>query len=131
MSFTPGEKPVALIKLLNLVVFHCETKCILQCDTYFFINMIIESQWSLQFDQHVISGNSGQYEMASIWNIRKNNQYSSVPLSPSSIGPNVMHFPLRNTNQYKICKFCWGISSSFHNISQPNFAILLILRSSI
>jgi hypothetical protein len=33
----------------------------------------------------------------------------------------------RNTKVYKICKLCNAIFSAFYNISQPNFAILLIL----
>jgi hypothetical protein len=35
-----------------------------------------------------------------------------------------------NTNIYKICELQKAIFSSFYNISQPNFAILLILRCS-
>ena len=33
----------------------------------------------------------------------------------------------RNTKVYKICELCKAIFSAFYNISQPNFAILLIL----
>jgi hypothetical protein len=33
----------------------------------------------------------------------------------------------RNTKVHKICKLCKAIFSAFYNISQPNFAILLIL----
>jgi hypothetical protein len=33
----------------------------------------------------------------------------------------------RNTKVYKICKLCKAIFSAFYNISQSNFAILLIL----
>ena len=39
-------------------------------------------------------------------------------------GPNVVAISARNTKVYKICK---AIFSAFYNISQPNFAILLIL----
>jgi hypothetical protein len=35
-----------------------------------------------------------------------------------------------NTNIYKICELQKATFSSFYNISQPNFAILLILRCS-
>jgi hypothetical protein len=38
-------------------------------------------------------------------------------------------FYARNTNIYKICKLHRAIFSSFYNNSQPNFAILLVLRS--
>jgi hypothetical protein len=37
----------------------------------------------------------------------------------------------RNTKVYKIFKFCKAIFSAFYNISQPNFAILLILVCSL
>jgi hypothetical protein len=40
------------------------------------------------------------------------------------------YFPARNANIYKICELHRAIFSSFYNISQPNFAILLILRNS-
>jgi hypothetical protein len=39
-------------------------------------------------------------------------------------GPNVVAISARNTKVYKLCK---AIFSAFYNISQPNFAILLIL----
>ena len=39
-------------------------------------------------------------------------------------------FSARNTNVYKIWKLRRAIFSVFYNISPPNFAILLILRSS-
>ena len=39
-------------------------------------------------------------------------------------------FSARNTNIYKICKLYRAIFSVFYNISPPNFAILLIFRSS-
>jgi hypothetical protein len=32
-----------------------------------------------------------------------------------------------NKKVYKICELCKAMSSAFYNISQPNFAILLIL----
>ena len=35
------------------------------------------------------------------------------------------HFSARNTNIYKICQLRKAIFSTFYNISQPNFAILL------
>jgi hypothetical protein len=42
-------------------------------------------------------------------------------------GPNVVAISARNTKVYKIFELCKAIFSSFYNISQPNFAILLIL----
>jgi hypothetical protein len=42
----------------------------------------------------------------------------------------VVIFTARNTNIYKICKLHRAIFSSFYNISQPNFTVLLILRRS-
>jgi hypothetical protein len=39
-------------------------------------------------------------------------------------GPNVLAISARNTKVYKLCK---AIFSAFYKISQPNFAILLIL----
>ena len=39
-------------------------------------------------------------------------------------------FPVCNTNIYKICELRRAIFSTFYNISQPNFAVLLILRCS-
>jgi hypothetical protein len=39
-------------------------------------------------------------------------------------------FPARNANIYKICELHSAIFSSFYSNSQPNFAILLILRCS-
>ena len=42
-------------------------------------------------------------------------------------GPNVVAISARNTKLYKICELCKAIFSAFYNISQPNFAILLIL----
>jgi hypothetical protein len=44
--------------------------------------------------------------------------------------PKVVQIPVRNTNQYKICKFRRAIFSTFYNISQPNLAVLLILTCS-
>jgi hypothetical protein len=41
--------------------------------------------------------------------------------------PIVVGISTRNTKVYKICKLCKAIFSAFYNISQPNFAILLIL----
>jgi hypothetical protein len=41
--------------------------------------------------------------------------------------PNVVAISARNTKVYKICELCEAIFSAFYNISQPNFAILLIL----
>jgi hypothetical protein len=38
----------------------------------------------------------------------------------------VVIFTSRNTNIYKICELRRAILSSFYNIAQPNFAILLI-----
>ena len=38
-------------------------------------------------------------------------------------------FTARNANIYKICELHRAIFSSFYNISQPNFAILLILHA--
>jgi hypothetical protein len=48
----------------------------------------------------------------------------------TTFGSKVVHFPVRNTKSYKICKFRRAIFSSFYNISQSNFAILLILTCS-
>jgi hypothetical protein len=45
-------------------------------------------------------------------------------------GPNVVAISARNTKVYKICELCKAIFSAFYNISQSNFAILLILVSS-
>jgi hypothetical protein len=42
--------------------------------------------------------------------------------------PKVVIFTARNTNIYKICELHRAIFSSFYNISQPNFAVLLIRR---
>ena len=39
----------------------------------------------------------------------------------------VVIFTARQTNIYKICQLQRAIFSSFYNISQPNFAILLIV----
>jgi hypothetical protein len=43
-------------------------------------------------------------------------------------GSKMVMFPVRNANIYKICELHRAIFSSFYNNSQPNFAILLILR---
>ena len=40
--------------------------------------------------------------------------------------PKMLTIPARNTNIYKICKLFKIIFSKLYNISQPNFAILLI-----
>jgi hypothetical protein len=42
-------------------------------------------------------------------------------------GPNVVGISVRNTKVYKICELCKAMFSAFYNISEPNFAILLIL----
>jgi hypothetical protein len=42
-------------------------------------------------------------------------------------GPKMVAISARNTKVYKICDLCKAIFSAFYNISQPNFAILLIL----
>jgi hypothetical protein len=42
-------------------------------------------------------------------------------------GPNVVGISARNIKVYNICELCKAIFSAFYNISQPNFAILLIL----
>jgi hypothetical protein len=42
-------------------------------------------------------------------------------------GPNVVAISARNTKVYKVCELCKAIFSASYNISQPNFAILLIL----
>ena len=39
----------------------------------------------------------------------------------------VVAISARNTKVYKICELCKAIFSAFYNMSQPNFAILLIL----
>jgi hypothetical protein len=41
-------------------------------------------------------------------------------------GPNVVAISARDTKVYKICELCKALFSAFYNISQPNFAILLI-----
>jgi hypothetical protein len=40
--------------------------------------------------------------------------------------PKMVTISARNTNIYKIWKLCKAIFSKLYNISQPNFAILLI-----
>ena len=40
--------------------------------------------------------------------------------------PKMVTISAPNTNIYKICKLCKAIFSKLYNISQPNFAILLI-----
>jgi hypothetical protein len=42
------------------------------------------------------------------------------------VGPNVLAISARDTKVHKICQLCKAIFSAFYNISQPNFAILLI-----
>jgi hypothetical protein len=42
----------------------------------------------------------------------------------TTFGPKMVAISARNTKVYKLCK---AIFSAFYNISQPNFAILLIL----
>jgi hypothetical protein len=41
-------------------------------------------------------------------------------------GPNVLAISARNTKVKKNCELCKAIFSAFYNISQPNFAILLV-----
>ena len=48
----------------------------------------------------------------------------------TTFGSKMVIFHARNTNLYKICELHRAIFSSFYNISQPNFAILLILTCS-
>jgi hypothetical protein len=45
-------------------------------------------------------------------------------------GSRMVTFPARNANIYNICELHRAIFSSFYNILQPDFAILLILRCS-
>jgi hypothetical protein len=45
----------------------------------------------------------------------------------TTFGPKMVAISARNTKVYKICEICKAIFSSFYNISQPNFAILLVL----
>jgi hypothetical protein len=45
----------------------------------------------------------------------------------TTFGPKMVAISAPNRKVYKICKFCKAIFSAFYNISQPNFAILLIL----
>jgi hypothetical protein len=40
--------------------------------------------------------------------------------------PKMVTIFARNTKLYKICKLCKALFSKLYNISQPNFAILLI-----
>jgi hypothetical protein len=42
-------------------------------------------------------------------------------------GPDVVAISPRNTKVSKICELCKAMFSAFYNISEPNFAILLIL----
>ena len=44
--------------------------------------------------------------------------------------PKVVRISTRNTKLYKICKFLKTIFFAFYNLLKPNFAVLLILRSS-
>jgi hypothetical protein len=46
---------------------------------------------------------------------------------PTTFGPKMVAISARNAKVYKICKLCKAIFSAFYNISQPNFAISLIL----
>ena len=46
-------------------------------------------------------------------------------------GSKMVTISARNTNILKICKLRKAIFSVFYNISQPNFAILVILISSL
>jgi hypothetical protein len=46
-------------------------------------------------------------------------------------GSKMVTISARNTNLLKICKLRKAVFSVFYNISQPNFAILLILISSL
>ena len=48
----------------------------------------------------------------------------------TTFGSKVVQISVRNTKVYKIREIYRAISSAFYNISRPNFAILLILRSS-
>jgi hypothetical protein len=45
----------------------------------------------------------------------------------TTFGPKMAAISARNTKVHKICELCKAIFSAFYNISQPNFAILLIL----
>ena len=52
---------------------------------------------------------------------------AEIPISyhiPTTFRPKMA---ARNTKVYKICELCKAIFPAFYNISQPNFAILLIL----
>jgi hypothetical protein len=45
----------------------------------------------------------------------------------TTFGPKMVAISARNTKVYKICEFCKAIFSASYNISESNFAILLIL----
>ena len=45
----------------------------------------------------------------------------------TTFAPKTVAISARNTKVYKICKLCSFFFFAFYNISQPNFAILLIL----
>jgi hypothetical protein len=47
----------------------------------------------------------------------------------TTFGSKMVLFPARNANIYKICELHRAIFSSFYNNSQPNFAILLIVKA--
>ena len=47
----------------------------------------------------------------------------------TTFGPKMVAISARNI--YKICKLCKPVFSTFYNISQPNFAILLLRFISI
>jgi hypothetical protein len=57
-----------------------------------------------------------------VWNL----QYPDIHIGPN-FAPNVVAISARKTKVYKICELYKAIFSAFYNISQPNFAILLIL----
>ena len=46
------------------------------------------------------------------------------------IEPKEFIIPHMNTSMYKICELQWAVFFTFSNISQPNFALLLILKCS-
>jgi hypothetical protein len=48
----------------------------------------------------------------------------------TTFGPKMVTISARNTKVYKIYELCKAIFSASYNISQPNFAILLILLCS-
>jgi hypothetical protein len=43
------------------------------------------------------------------------------------VAQNMVAISVRNTKVYKICELCKSIFSTFYNISQPNYAAILLI----